>query len=104
MSSVNIRKSIEFIPEVEQKPVEIPASIVFGVDTPEHRVAHKLYMARCRLRWTQQELATSANAFKTVKLTQQRISELEQGRGYPQFLEVAALARAMSLSLEEFNV
>lgn len=78
--------------------------IVFALGTPERRVAEIIYMRRCKLRWSQQELADFANSFNTVKLTQQRISDIERGATGVTWLEGCAIAKAMGCQLVEFDV
>jgi ribosome-binding protein aMBF1 (putative translation factor) len=96
MASVNIRKPVEFpLPEEEE---------IFGEDSPSGRVAYNIYIHRCRLGWSQKELADYANAFKLARFSQQKISQIENRQASPKFLEVAAIARAMSCQLAEFDV
>lgn len=92
-----------------RKAAEVPLNIVeeakpFGIDTPEMRLARKIYMARCRLRWSQEEVAIASSSFKVVNLSQQRISRIEKGLAVVEFLELAAIAKALGCPLAEFEI
>jgi hypothetical protein len=72
------------------------------ISRPEKRVEEIIYLKRCKLRWSQQELADYANRFSICFLSQQRVARIEQGAKIL-WVEGCAIASAMGLSLDELR-
>ncbi len=73
------------------------------ITTPEIKLGELIYLKRCKLRWSQGELAEYANRNGVVFLSQQRISYIEKGcKVY--WVEICAIAQAFGLSLDEFSI
>lgn len=92
--SLNVTSALQNGNGAESSPLDI--------SRPEKRVGEIIYLKRCKLRWSQQELADYANRFNLCFFSQQRVARIEQGAKIL-WVEGCAIASAMGLSLDELR-
>jgi transcriptional regulator with XRE-family HTH domain len=68
------------------------------------RIGETILLGRRRLSLSQDELADKCNAGRLTTLTRTRMSDIENGKTEPSWLEIQAIADVMSKDLNEFRV